>query len=317
MSITVFGYWRSSATWRVRIALGLKGLSFDVVPVHLVHNEQLAEPHLARNPMGQVPAVELDGHMLTQSVAILEYLEETQPSPPLLPAEPVQRARVRQAEVINSGIQPASHTLRRLIGVWVERSAGRRGRARIQRGFEALESLYAPAVHTDGRQVTFADIACARCITQTAVTERSVPSRATAPVTAFCCAPDRARRTRRYIARITRLPRTGNCHHPKAPVRRSSPPHPVPPQRKRVQNHTVGIGGFNTIDLAAVFETDHMCYPDSAPHSRTRERTVPRVSKSSIHDFCSGPNYEHSRPNALTVRFEPIARSTDDDASLP
>jgi maleylpyruvate isomerase len=104
------GYFRSSATWRVRIALGLKALPFEVVPVHLVQNggEQKRPEHRALNPMAQVPVLLLDdGYALTQSMAILEYLEEAHPAPPLLPQDRLQRFEVRRiAETINSGIQP-------------------------------------------------------------------------------------------------------------------------------------------------------------------------------------------------------------------
>src|SRR6476659_7526055 len=105
-------YWRSSASWRARIALHYKGLPFEYVPVHLVQREQYAEGYQRLNPMEQVPTLELDdGRRLTQSLAIIEYLEETHPTPPLLPRDPFLRARVRQlAEVVNSGIQPLQNT---------------------------------------------------------------------------------------------------------------------------------------------------------------------------------------------------------------
>lgn len=107
--MTLYGYWRSSSSWRVRIALHYKGLDFENVPVHLVREggEQLQSEHLARNPMGQVPVLEVDGVYLGQSMAILEYLEEQHPEPALLPKAPLQRAEARRiAEVINSGVQP-------------------------------------------------------------------------------------------------------------------------------------------------------------------------------------------------------------------
>lgn len=89
-------YWRSSAAYRVRIALNLKGLEAEHRFVHLRRGEQRAEAHLALNPQGLVPALQLDdGAILTQSLAICEYLDETHPEPPLLPREPVARARVR------------------------------------------------------------------------------------------------------------------------------------------------------------------------------------------------------------------------------
>ena len=90
------GYFRSSASYRVRIALNLKGLSADHLPHHLRKGEQCAPAYLAINPQGLVPTLESDsGAVLTQSLAIIEWLDETHPEPPLLPADPLQRAKVR------------------------------------------------------------------------------------------------------------------------------------------------------------------------------------------------------------------------------
>jgi len=114
----LYGYWRSSSAWRVRIALGLKGLSYEYIPVHLVRGggEQFSEAFRARNPFAQVPVLEIerDGapHHITQSMAIIEYLDEVFPTPPLLPKEPLLRARARElAELVNSGIQPLQNRL--------------------------------------------------------------------------------------------------------------------------------------------------------------------------------------------------------------
>lgn len=95
--LTLYTYFRSSAAYRVRIALALKGLPYDSVPVHLVRGggEQLTDAYRALNPAALVPSLQADGAVLTQSMAILEYLEETHPAPALLPAEPLARARVR------------------------------------------------------------------------------------------------------------------------------------------------------------------------------------------------------------------------------
>ena len=90
------GYFRSSAAYRVRIALNLKGLGAEHLPHHLRKGEQCAPAYLAINPQGLVPALEDDaGAVLTQSVAIIEWLDETHPNPPLLPKDPLQRAKVR------------------------------------------------------------------------------------------------------------------------------------------------------------------------------------------------------------------------------
>ena len=90
------GYFRSSAAYRVRIALNLKGLGAEHLPHHLRKGEQCAPAYLAINPQGLVPALENDaGAVLTQSVAIIEWLDETHPNPPLLPKDPLRRAKVR------------------------------------------------------------------------------------------------------------------------------------------------------------------------------------------------------------------------------
>jgi maleylpyruvate isomerase len=90
------GYFRSSASYRVRIALNLKGLGAEHLPHHLRKGEQCAPAYLALNPQGFVPTLESDaGDILTQSLAIIEWLEETHPTPPLLPKDPLRRAKVR------------------------------------------------------------------------------------------------------------------------------------------------------------------------------------------------------------------------------
>ena len=90
------GYFRSSASYRVRIALNLKGLATEHLPHHLRKGEQRAPAYLAINPQGLVPTLEDDvGAVLTQSLAIIEWLDETHPAPPLLPKDPLRRAKVR------------------------------------------------------------------------------------------------------------------------------------------------------------------------------------------------------------------------------
>jgi maleylpyruvate isomerase len=102
------GYYRSTASYRVRIALNLKGIAYDDAFHHLRKGEQRAPAFLALNPQGLLPALETDdGAVLTQSLAICEYLDETHPDPPLLPADPFDRAHVRAfAQVIACDIHP-------------------------------------------------------------------------------------------------------------------------------------------------------------------------------------------------------------------
>ncbi|XP_067941550.1 maleylacetoacetate isomerase-like [Watersipora subatra] len=106
----LYSYFRSSASWRVRIALALKGIDYDYSAVHLVKDggEQHKDEYRAMNPMGHVPTLIIDGHTLTDSMAIMEYLEETrEEGPKLLPADPVTRAKVRAlSHVIVSSTQP-------------------------------------------------------------------------------------------------------------------------------------------------------------------------------------------------------------------
>lgn len=112
MKLVLHNYWRSSASHRVRIALGLKRLPFDYVAVDILHADQHAEAYRARSPLGQVPALEItedDGarRTIAQSLPILEYLEERWPEVPILPGDLYLRARARMlAEIVNSGIQP-------------------------------------------------------------------------------------------------------------------------------------------------------------------------------------------------------------------
>lgn len=158
------GFWRSSATWRVRIALAYKRLAHDYVPVDLIAGTQHGAEFRRLNPMGQVPLLVLDdGTTLSQSIAILELLEELHPDPPLLPAAPLARARVRElTELVNAGIQPLQNTAVRL---HVERSLGADPDVWIDHfvrpGLTAFEQLVARSAgrFCVGDALSFADLA--------------------------------------------------------------------------------------------------------------------------------------------------------------
>lgn len=142
------GYFRSSAAYRVRIALNLKGLRADHLPHHLRKGEQRAPGYLAINPQGLVPALQDDtGHVLTQSLAIIEWLDETHPSPPLLPADPLRRAKVRAfALAIACDIHPVQNTkvLERLRQLGIPEAKVTEWAAWVIReGFTACEALIA------------------------------------------------------------------------------------------------------------------------------------------------------------------------------
>jgi maleylacetoacetate isomerase len=107
----LYNYFRSSASFRVRIALGLKGLDYDYLPVHLPKGEHKEAGYAAVSPSMLVPTLETDaGNRLAQSMAIIEYLEETHPRPPLLPSDPLARARVRAlAQLVACEIHPLNN----------------------------------------------------------------------------------------------------------------------------------------------------------------------------------------------------------------
>lgn len=146
MSIVLYSYFRSSAAYRVRIALNLKNVEYEIYPVHLLKNagEQYSEEYLALNPQGLVPVLKLSSTVLTQSSAIIEYLEEVFPNPPLLPRNPIERAYVRSfVQVIACDVHPLNNlrVLSYLKKLPHDISQQAWQHHWLQEGFSALEQL--------------------------------------------------------------------------------------------------------------------------------------------------------------------------------
>lgn len=163
----LYSYWRSSSSYRVRIALAIKGIDAEIVPVHLLRDggQQHSADFFAINPLRQIPALEIDiagrRHVITQSLAIIELIDELFPEPPLLPATPAGRAHARQlAEIVCAGIQPLQNldVLTRLDALGVDRRSW--GQDVIARGLAALEATAAPLAGTFliGDEVSVADV---------------------------------------------------------------------------------------------------------------------------------------------------------------
>lgn len=147
MGFTLYSAWRATAPYRVRIGLGLKGLSYDYVPIDLVAGQQREPAYRAVNPQGLTPALDIGGRVLTQSLAILEWLEEAYPEPPLLPKDPLERAMVRSmADLIACDIHPLNNARvgRQLHKMGVDQAGVLAWTQRwITDGFNALEPMIA------------------------------------------------------------------------------------------------------------------------------------------------------------------------------
>ncbi|MDP1646806.1 MAG: maleylacetoacetate isomerase [Rubrivivax sp.] len=160
----LYNYFRSSASYRVRIALALKGLEYEYLPVHLAKNEQFKESYAAVSAARLVPILHDGDHTLTQSLAIIEYLDETHPQPPLLPATPAERARVRGLAMdIACEIHPLNNlrVLRYLVRDLKvsEDDKNRWYRHWVETGLEIIERQLAarPGTYCHGETPTLAD----------------------------------------------------------------------------------------------------------------------------------------------------------------
>ncbi len=162
----LYTYFRSSAAYRVRIALNLKDMSIEMIPIHLQKEGGLHKKpeYRAVNAQMRVPALRLDsGDVLTQSLAIIEYLDEIDPQPPLLPRDPVERAKVRAlAQVIACDIHPLNNLgplryLKNELGQDQSKIDGWYHHWILQ-GFDALETMVRPGPYAMGSEVTLADI---------------------------------------------------------------------------------------------------------------------------------------------------------------
>lgn len=162
----LYSYFRSSAAYRVRIALNLKGLPYGMVSIHLTKDggQQRKPEFLAVNPQMRVPALELSsGEVLTQSLAIIEYLDDINPEPPLLPADALDRAKVR---ALSQMVACDIHPLNNLIALQYLKRVLNHEQAEIDAwyhhwvidGFTAIEAMIEPAPYAYGAHVTLADV---------------------------------------------------------------------------------------------------------------------------------------------------------------
>eukprot|EP00105_Crassostrea_gigas_P004139 XP_011417259.1 PREDICTED: maleylacetoacetate isomerase-like isoform X2 [Crassostrea gigas] len=161
----LYSYFRSSCAWRVRIALNIKGIEYEYKAVNLIKDGgmQRKEEYIAVNPMQMVPAFVVDGATLTQSIPIMEYLEEKYPSPAILPKDSLQKAKVREiCEIIASGIQPIQNlvVLQKVQKLSNEEEKAEWAKFWINKGFIALEKLLekCSGQYCVGDTVTMADM---------------------------------------------------------------------------------------------------------------------------------------------------------------
>lgn len=172
----LYSYFRSSAAYRVRIALNLKRLTYDLIPIHLTKDggRHKSSAYRAVNPQMRVPALGLStGEVLVQSMAIIEYLDEVYPAPPLLPSDPIGRARARAiAQIIACDIHP----LNNLATLNYLKNELKHDQAAVDRwyaswiiaGFEAVEAMIGPGPYVLGNAVTLADLYLGKAVQNSA-----------------------------------------------------------------------------------------------------------------------------------------------------
>ncbi len=159
----LYDFWRSSASYRVRIALHLKGVSFRRVPINLVEGAQKDSDYRYKNPQGFVPMLSIDGHDLTQSLAIIDYLDAQYPEPPMVSSDPATRSRtLAQAMIIAADIHPLNnlrvlHYLRGPLGQ-EQQAVDDWYRHWIAEGFAALEAMAPETGLFGGAQPNMADV---------------------------------------------------------------------------------------------------------------------------------------------------------------
>lgn len=162
-NIILYDYWRSSASYRVRIALNLKGVSYTAINTSLLDGDHKAAGYVVRNPQGLVPMLSIDGHDLTQSLAIIDYLDAQYADPPMVSSDPAERAQtLAQALVVAADIHPVNNLRilkylknelgqdQQVIDTWY--------RHWIEEGFVALEAMAPEAGLFGGEQPNLADV---------------------------------------------------------------------------------------------------------------------------------------------------------------
>jgi maleylacetoacetate isomerase len=161
--VKLYTYFRSSAAYRVRIALNLKGVAYDSVSINLLTGEQREEGYRTINPQGRVPSLDIGVATLIQSPAILEYLDECYPEPPLLPVGAVNRAKVRAvSSLIGCDIHPLNNSgtiayLKKRLG-HDQATADEWYAHWVREGFDAIERLIEPGPYAFGSRITLADV---------------------------------------------------------------------------------------------------------------------------------------------------------------